>query len=276
MIRRGWLDAPNVRDVRAVEAAVTEFFGVSTLDEIPIMPHAAKKSLASAAATPVQLAWLYRVRQITAEMLVPRFSMARGRAALGKLRPLRSAPEEARKVPRILAEAGIRYAIVQSLSSAKIDGVCLWLDQGSPVIGMSMRFDRIDNFWFVVRHELEHVLLGHGRAEAMLDVELDGHTAAIGSDVVEEEQLANLAAADFCVPQDKLDGFIARKAPFFRDQDVLGFAHTMGVDPGLIAGQLQHRTGRYNRFHEHLSKVRSIVTPNAIVDGWGNVAPVGD
>jgi len=34
----------------------------------------------------------------------------------------------------------------------------LWLDDKSPVIALSMRFDRIDNFWFVLRHELEHVL----------------------------------------------------------------------------------------------------------------------
>jgi HTH-type transcriptional regulator/antitoxin HigA len=37
--------------------------------------------------------------------------------------------------------------------------MCLWLNDGtSPVIGMSLRFDRIDNFWFVLRHELEHVI----------------------------------------------------------------------------------------------------------------------
>jgi HTH-type transcriptional regulator/antitoxin HigA len=54
--------------------------------------------------------------------------------------------EEARKVPRMLAECGIRFIIVESLKAAKIDGVCIWLDKHSPVIGISFRFDRIDNF----------------------------------------------------------------------------------------------------------------------------------
>ena len=48
----------------------------------------------------------------------------------------------------------------EALPSSKIDGVCLWLDQHSPVIGMSLRFDRIDNFWFVLGHEIEHALKG--------------------------------------------------------------------------------------------------------------------
>ena len=51
--------------------------------------------------------------------------------------------------PRILAEAGIRFTIVESLSTAKIDGACLWLDDQAPVIATSFRYDRIDNFWFV-------------------------------------------------------------------------------------------------------------------------------
>ena len=137
-----------------------------------------------------------------------------------------SAPEEARKVPRILAECGIRYVIVESLTSAKIDGVCFWLNDHSPVIGMSLRHDRIDNFWFVLRHEIEHVLRQHGQIQAaiMLDAELEGEKAGTGSSISEEERVANEAAANFCVPQQSLKSFIARKSPFFNERDILGFA----------------------------------------------------
>jgi HTH-type transcriptional regulator/antitoxin HigA len=48
------------------------------------------------------------------------------------------------------------------------------------------------------------------------------------------------------------------------------------VHPGLIAGQLRRRLNRYDRFGNHLVKVRSIIAPNAITDGWGNVAPLGN
>ena len=89
-------------------------------------------------------------------------------------------PEAAGKVPRILTESGIRFVIVEALSSSKIDGVCFWLDDFSPVIGLTLRFDRIDNFWFVLRHELEHVIQRHGRSAAMFDAELEGDRAGTG------------------------------------------------------------------------------------------------
>ncbi len=273
MIHRGWIDAKAIRDVVAVEAALTKFFGVSSAAEIEILPHAAKKTNTAAPVTPTQLAWIYRVKQIASEMLVPAYSRPALLRAIEKLKTLLLSAEEARKVPRILAEAGVRFTIVESLKSAKIDGICFWLNDASPVIGMSLRFDRIDNFWFVLRHELEHVLQQHGRDAIVLDADLEGERAGTGSTISEEERLANEAAADFCVSRNSIEQFIARKAPVFAERDILGFAKTLQIHPGLVAGQLQRRTERYDLFRKHLVKIRSIVSPSAMVDGWGDVAP---
>ena len=271
MIKRGWLRADDVRDTGKVEKELARFFGVESVNEIEILPHSAKRTNVSSPVTPAQLAWIYRVKQIASEMIVGRYSPATARNAAGKLSGLLAAAEEARKVPRILAESGIRFVIVESLPSAKIDGVCFWLNDLSPVIGMSLRHDRIDNFWFVLRHELEHVIRRHGRDGVMVDADVEGGD----HEVPEEEQVANTAAANFCVPQKDLELFVTRKAPFFYERDIMGFARTLQIHPGLIAGQLRRRTGRYDRFHNHLAKIRSVVTPSAMVDGWGDVAPVG-
>lgn len=274
MIKRGWLDAESVRDVGRVEAALTQFFDANSPEEIEILPHAAKKTQVSGPVTPAQLAWLYRVRHIASEMLVPRYSPAAVRTLVEHLSSLLLAAEEARKVPRLLAESGIRFVIVESLSGSKIDGVCFWLNDSSPVIGISLRYDRLDNFWFVLRHELEHVLRRHGRLAVMLDTELEGDRAGAGPTVAEDERVANEAAADFCVPQKALERFVARKAPFFADRDIVGFARTLKIHPALVCGQLQHQIGRYDRFRNHQTKIRSIVAPTATVDGWGDVAPI--
>jgi HTH-type transcriptional regulator / antitoxin HigA len=109
----------------------------------------------------------------------------------------------------------------------------------------------------------------------MLDAELEGERAGTGPSVPEEERIANEAAAEFCVPKKMMDAFIARKAPFFSERDLIGFARTIKVHPGIVAGQLHYRTGRFDRFRNHLVKVRTIVAPNAITDGWGDVVPVG-
>ncbi len=274
MIKRGWLAGDDIRDTKTIEAELMRFFGVNRPEDIEILPHAAKKTAVNTEATPAQLVWLYRVQQIAKDMLVPPFSVQSAKGAVERLRPLLSSVENVAKVPRILAEAGIRFVVVESLSAARIDGVCFWLDDRSPVIGMSLRFDRNDNFWFVLRHELEHVIQGHGKAAAILDAELEGERAGTGPDVPEEERVANEAAQEFCIPQDALEAFVARKAPFFSERDLIGYARLLKVHPGILAGQLQRATGRYDRFRDHLAKVRHVIAPNAFIDGWGDVAPV--
>jgi HTH-type transcriptional regulator / antitoxin HigA len=274
MIKRCWINVDDTRDIPAIEKELARFFGVDSPDQIEILPHAAKKTVVGPDVTPSQLAWLYRVRSIACDMIVAPFSPQALHAAVDKLAALRRHPEELRKVPRILGECGIRLVLVESLTSAKIDGVCFWLGERAPAVGMSLRHDRIDNFWFVLRHELEHVARGHGRTAPALDAELEGEKAGTGAGIPEEERAANEAAANFCVSKRMLDAFIARKAPFFSERDLIGFAKTIGVHPGIVAGRIQHKTGRYDRFRNHLTKVRSFIAPSAIVDGWGDVAPV--
>ena len=274
MLKRGWLRGDDIRDIPRVESELARFFGVDSVSEIEFLPHAAKKTNVNDSVTPPQLAWLYRVRQIAVDMLVPRYSPRAIKTAIRSIGTLTGSAEEARNIPSILSECGVRFVIVESLKSAKIDGVCFWLNDMAPVIGMSLRHDRIDNFYFVLRHELEHVVRRHGRETAAVDAELEGERAGVGEELPEEERVANEAAADFCVPQAKMNKFVAVKDPFYAERDIIGFARTLKVHPGLVAGQLQHKTGRYDRFRDHLVKIRSIVAPSAMVDGWGDVAPV--
>lgn len=268
MIKRGWLQDT---DATLLEVQMARFFECNSADEIPHMAHAAMKADYGEVPAP-QLAWLFRVRQIAKSVSTAgRYSEKTLRAALSQLKQLTIAPEESRHVPRFMAEHGIRYVVVEGLPGGKIDGVCFWLDDWSPVVGMSLRFDRIDNLWFVLRHEIEHVLNRDGRQKAIIDVDLDSQ--ANDDSLPIEEQRANAAAREFCVPVSEMDSFIARKQPFFSERDVLGFARRLQVHPGIVVGQLQRRTGRYELLRRYQAKVRQAVAPGAILDGWGNVAP---
>ena len=217
MIERGWIKVADIRDTAKVESELMRFFGVNRMDDIEILSHAAKKTDSGIPPTPAQVAWLYRVRAIAANMLAPKYSSDRLRSALPKLKELMIAPDEARRASRVLLECGVRILFVETLRSAKIDGVCLWLNDHSPAIALSMRYDRIDNFWFVLRHEIEHVLRGHGRGAAIVDSELEGERAGTGLSIPEEERVANQAAADFCVPASQMQAFISRKSPLFSE-----------------------------------------------------------
>lgn len=271
LIKRGWIDVEDTKDDAGVESALCRFFRANRIEDAVPFVHAARKTNAVDAVTPLQMAWLHRVRTIASEMLVGAYSPSAVERAINKIHALRAHPEHMEKVPRILAEAGIRFVIVEGLPGGKIDGVCLWLNDRSPVIGMSLRFDRIDNFLFVLRHELEHVLRLDGMSEVVVDVDL-GKTP--DSEINEQERVANEAAREFCVPKKDMDAFISRKAPYFSERDLIGFARTLKVHPGLVAGQLQYITKKFNHFRSHLAPVREFIIPAAESDGWGNIHPI--
>jgi HTH-type transcriptional regulator/antitoxin HigA len=152
----------------------------------------------------------------------------------------------------------------------KIDGAAFWLDD-SPVVALSLRFDRLDNFWFVLRHEIEHVLSKDG--SVMVDVELVEQIQRRDT-MPPEEVRANTAAAEFSVPKAEIESFITRVRPLYSEQRILLFAKRIAVHPGLVVGQLQFRGEvPYTHFHKHLVKIREIVTQTALTDGWKTVPP---
>jgi len=157
------------------------------------------------------------------------------------------------------------------LPQAKIDGACFWLNDESPVVGMSIRRDTIDNFWFVLRHELEHVLRGDGKNDCILD-DLEGQNAGDGEELPSEERIANVAASEYCAP--RLESFMARKHPFYYERDVLAFSQTISRHPGIVVGQMQFRLQQYAYLTKHLAKIRNSLLPASIYDGWGQVPSI--
>lgn len=265
MLRRGWIRASENLDV--LEQRFCEFFCVRSMDEEPALPHCAKKTDPTTEVMPLQLAWLFRVRGMAEQQRIPAYSRERLLKAVEKLKALILAPEETRHVPRILAEAGVRLVFVEPMPGSKMDGACFWLADDKPVIGMTLRFDRIDNFWFVLRHEVEHVLQEDGKAGApVIDIDVGDETEGLP----DCEIRANQAGADFCVPADQLENFIVRVQPYFSEQKVLLFAQRINVHPGLVVGQLQRKLGRHNFLRKHQVKVRACVLPSADADGWGS------
>src|SRR5262245_28463139 len=155
MQRRGWI--AETKDVEQLTESVCDFFGVHRLDDIRALPHAAKKSTSYAEdVTSAQRAWVQRVYHAGKSVGASDFSERSFRDSLARLRTLLRDTAEVRHVPTILADGGVRFVVVEHLEGTRIDGVCVWLDIG-PVIALSLRFDRIDSFWFALAHECAHV-----------------------------------------------------------------------------------------------------------------------
>jgi HTH-type transcriptional regulator / antitoxin HigA len=267
MLKREWVEATD--DVEELTRRFLAFFQIPSLDEVPSFRHVAKKTEALEPATYAQLAWLFRARQLALSAVFRKYSREKFIESLPLLSNLRTAPEEVRHAPKILADCGVRLVYVEALPGSKIDGACFWLDNDQPVIAMSLRQDRIDNYWFVLRHEAEHVLREHGKDSGyVIDQDIEKMDS---SQIVEEERQANDAAAEFCVPQAQLADFIARVNPYFSEERVSLFARRLGIHVGVVAGQLRKKLGRWDRWTHHLAKIKDIAIKSAPVDGWGLV-----
>jgi HTH-type transcriptional regulator/antitoxin HigA len=263
MQKRGWIEKSSNFDV--VETQVMNFFGKKDED----LAAAARKS--TSAWTSPQRAWLARVKQLAKTMPVStRFTTKALQTALNALSLLKAEPEEIRKVPRILSEAGIRFLIVAPLTNSKIDGACFWLSDHEPVVALSFRYVRIDWFWHTLIHELAHVANGDGKREATIDVQLVGNDAKSSDDKPEIEKKADSFAVSFLVDQAELTDFI-RRTPMFSRLKLIGFAKRIGVHPGIVVGQLQHRRlVPYTNFRPLLTTVRIHIIGTARTDGWSS------
>jgi HTH-type transcriptional regulator/antitoxin HigA len=275
MIKRGWIEdtEPALLDLQMMR-----FFEKNRVADIPFVnddvaltPHAARKS-DYAQTTAVQYVWLTRVRKIAEQIACPAYSEGALRAALTDIRAHMMEKEDLARVPHILQKCGVRFVLVEALPGSKIDGVCLWID-GQPVIGMTNRLDRSDNFCFVLRHEIEHILNQDGMAASFAPV--DEYDPEAPDREADCERIADIAAAEFCVPQALLNSFILRKSPFISEKDVLTFASRVEINPAVVIGQIQRKTKRYTFLRKYQTSIRDYLLDWPYKDGWGHHAPTG-
>ncbi len=268
MIRRHWIrEAISIDDL---EKEVLEFYGVRTVDEIASLSlmAAARKSTSYDVTTPPQQAWLCRAARMASALKVSSYRRDRFDQLIGELLRFTTSEQEARRVPRLLAEFGIRFIVIEHLPRTRIDGAALWVDRDSPVVALSLRLDRIDSFWFTLLHELGHIYHNHAQ---MIDSDIAGEGMSGAGDLSEDEAMANEFARDHLVPKHEIESFIARVRPLYSRTRINQFANRIRVHPGIIVGQLQRRDEiKYSQGRDMLVKVRDLVIQSAVTDGWGH------
>lgn len=269
MLKRGWIAPTSSIDV--LEQRFREFFEVASTDEQPsFLPHAAKKSASYDNVSSSLMTWLYRARQL-ARASVPTGAYGVGSVArcLDELTKFLQAPVEARHVARVLSEDGIRFVIVEPISKTRLDGVTFWLDAKSPVIAMTLRYDRIDSFWFTLFHELGHVNARDGQRD-LLPIVDDLDQMRRSEEIPDFEKAAHAFASSALVPQAELDDFVARTRPLYSKARIDNFAHRIKVHPGIVVGQL-HNRHEFDWSHHRgfLVKIREYVIGTTLTDGWG-------
>lgn len=214
------------------------YFGVSTLQawDARYGPHQRearfRRSLAFTSHDGATSMWL-REGELNAVLReTAEWSSDALRQRLDQIRALSKISKPARFLPpltKLLADCGVALVVVRAPSGCRASGASRMIATDKAMILMSFRHRSDDQFWFTLFHEIGHLLLH----EASSFVDSEGGDS---EDPCEHE--ANEFAASMIIPEH-------RRADFERlrpDQDsIRRFAVSLGVAPGLILGQLQHR-----------------------------------
>jgi HTH-type transcriptional regulator/antitoxin HigA len=106
------------------------------------------------------------------------------------------------------------------------------------VVALSLRYSRLDYFWFTLMHELAHLCLHPESLKAAIIENLDGEAESL----IELE--ADKLALNSFVPRN-----VWRNCPpkySFSKDTVVNFAREVGIHPAIVAGRLRKELNRYD------------------------------
>ncbi|MGB8338532.1 MAG: HigA family addiction module antitoxin [Burkholderiales bacterium] len=264
IIKRAWVE--HSENPVVLEQRFLEFFGIGSVDERPSFSFAGKKQN-YVSDSMVQIAWVRRARQLAEVVQAKQYNKAGLKDLFLELNSRRQFVESIREIPALLAHYGIRLVIVKCIPGMKMTGACFWLDKTKPVIALTLTYDRVDNFWFTLFHELDHVKHEEGQNTPILDDLVPGKPDEEAPPI---ERRANENAEKNVIDTNELQGFIARVNPLFTSDQIKGFAKRIGVHPGIVVGQLQVRGLIHFSVHRPLlEKIREHIIGVALTDGFG-------
>ena len=143
----------------------------------------------------------------------------------------------------LLAKHGIALVIVPHLPRTYLDGAALRLGDGCPVIGLTLRYDRIDDFWFCLLHELAHVGRHMDASEGAAFVDDQTLRGVEGRREDPKETQADEWAQEALVPRAAWEASVARKRP--TPMAVMNLARLLHVHPAIIAGRVRYERQNY-------------------------------
>lgn len=147
----------------------------------------------------------------------------------------------------VLLQKGIVLIFERSLPGMKADGAVFRLVTGNPVVALSLRYARLDNFWFTLLHELAHVILHYETLNEPILDDLDESPAIL------IEKQADKLAGDSLIPRHVWRTCEAIAHP--SDTNVVAFARKVGIHPAIVAGKVRRELNRHTLFTAILNEV---------------------
>jgi HTH-type transcriptional regulator/antitoxin HigA len=166
--------------------------------------------------------------------------------ALTSLSKLSAQEDGPRRAKEALSSWGVHLICVSHLPKTYLDGAALRsVDDGAPIVALTLRYDRIDNFWFSLLHELAHVGRHfNGAVEAFVDDFSLREAPSRHEDPRENE--ADEWAEEALIPRDLwATAGLTSHASY---SGIIAFSQRIGVHPAIVAGRVRHQTRNFRAF----------------------------
>jgi len=147
-----------------------------------------------------------------------------------------------------LRKIGIKLIIEPHLPKTYLDGAVIFTEKESPIIGLTIRHDRLDNFWFTLVHELSHVGRHYGQNfEIFFDERLQEENG-IEFSAKDKENEADEWAEEAILPKDKWEISPAKIIP--SPMAAKSLADELGIDIAVVAGIIRFKHANYYYLHK--------------------------
>lgn len=137
------------------------------------------------------------------------------------------------RMRQIFAESGVAFVLLPNLKNSGVNGAVKWINEDRVVLAMNNRRLDADIFWFSLFHEIKHVLQRKTKTTFISYTENEMINA---NKQLEEE--ADKFAMNYLIPSAELRRFAPSQ--YTSDNEIVAFANSIGVHPGIVAGRLQH------------------------------------
>jgi HTH-type transcriptional regulator/antitoxin HigA len=124
---------------------------------------------------------------------------------------------------------GIHLVFEPHLPKTYLDGAVCVSASGNPIVALTLRHDRLDNFWFTLMHELAHVALHIDGDEQWFIDDLDAHSTD-----KKEQEADDLAQKALLSVEDSV------LESLYDSDAVRQLSKQLAVNPCIIAGRLRH------------------------------------
>jgi HTH-type transcriptional regulator/antitoxin HigA len=153
------------------------------------------------------------------------------------------------RAKEFLQNKGIKLVAVSHFKRTYLDGAALINKRGEPIIALSLRYDRLDNFWFTLAHELAHLVLGHAHS-------VEGQCIIDDLDLIEPqneiENEADELAKKSLIPSQLWKNHPARNTGKLKD--IIDLATKADIHKSIVAGRIRYERNNYRILWPHVGQ----------------------